>query len=130
MGLGTYVWPISVTTPPLTLPAAPLSTPPMIGDIWIDKVELQIPPGHNGLTGIYVANGSTAILPYSQVPQFLIATDELLEYDVGDQFGRSLAVVTYNTDVLPHTHYLRISGRYMVQVPNAVIPTADVIPIS
>jgi hypothetical protein len=131
VGLGTYVWPVSITTPPATPIASPVSTAPMIGSIWIDSIELQIPPGHNGLTGIYVENGAAPILPYSQSPSFLVATNQTLRFDVGDQFDSSLMIVTYNLDVFPHTHYLRISGRYMVQIPQTADNSqTDIVPVS
>lgn len=103
----------------------------MIGDIWIDSIEVQIPSGHNGLTGLYVADSGTPILPYSQTPVFLIATDRTLEYDVGNEFGATLTIVTYNQDVFPHTHYVRISGRYMVnQASSTSDAPVDILPIS
>ena len=129
VGLGTYVWPVNVTTPSGTAIASPITTTPKLGDIWIDSVELRIPVGHRGLTGIYVANSGTQLLPYSQTPSFLIGDDERLTFDFGVEVATGLQIVTYNTDIFVHTHYLRISGRPMVTQNLAAAPVVQAVPI-
>jgi len=129
-GLGTYVWPVNVTTPAGTPLAAPLTTRPGIGVIWIDSVELRIPIGHRGTTGIYIANSGSQLLPFSQTISWLVGDDERLVFDFGVQVDSGLQVVTYNTDLFDHTHYLRIQGRPMVlQNMNVIAPPTPAIPI-
>lgn len=131
MGLSTYVWPVSVTTPLQTLSSAPLVTSPMIGSIWIDSIEIRIPPGHRGNTGIYVANSGAPIVPYSQSPQFVIANDELLKWDVGVEVDTGLQIVTFNNDYFAHEHYVRIAGHYTVQDTSSTPDlSSQIVPIS
>lgn len=132
MSLGSYVYPVNVTCPAGTAIATPLTTTPDLGDIWLDAIELRIPVGHHGLTGIYVANSGTAIMPYSSPPSFLVGDDERLSFDVGVEVDNLLQIVTYNTDIFNHTFYLRLSGQPMtlqqqgqtVAAPVAVVPVS------
>lgn len=131
MTLGTYVYPVNVLCPAGTAIATPTTTKPALGDVWLDSVELRIPVGHRGLTGVYVANNNTAIVPYSSPPTYLIGDDERLTFDIGDEVATQLSIVTYNTDVFDHTFYFRFSGRPM-SVQNAAASTlapVTVVPI-
>ena len=131
MALGTYVWPVNLTCPAGTPVDTPLVTQPALGDIWIDNIELRIPSGHNGLTGIYVANNNTAIITFGSPPTYLIGSDDLLTFDAGVECDTQLSIVTYNTDVFDHTFYLRISGRPMtLQGQSTGTPVATIVPIT
>lgn len=131
MGLGTYLWSASILTPPLGLPPAQQVTSVPIGDVWIDTVEIRIPRGHRGTTGIQLANSQTPFLPQGTTSLFILGDDEALTFDVGVEVDSGLEIVTYNQDVYNHTHLVRISGRPMVVQGGypAATPT-DVVPIS
>jgi hypothetical protein len=130
-GLGTYVWPVNVTVPLGTPIATPTTTSPNLGDIWIDSIEILIPRGHNGLTGIGIANAGTQLLPYSQTAAYLVGDGDRLTFDFGVEVANGLTIQTYNTDIFAHTFYLRIVGRPIILQNPATIPQAiEVVPIS
>jgi hypothetical protein len=131
MGQNTYVFPINVTCPIGVTAAAPQVTLPKFGDVWLDSCELRIPPGHHGTTGVYVANNGTQVLPWSDGITFLNGDNDLLTFDLGDEFDTGFQIVTYNTDAFPHTFYFRFSGRFMVDqlaIASPTVPT--VVPIA
>jgi hypothetical protein len=74
------------------------------------SVEIVIPSGHRGLTGIAIANSGGQLVPYAQEPTFLIGDDDRLEYDIGVEVDTGFQVCVYNTDVYPHNFYLRFAG--------------------
>ena len=131
MGLGTYVYPVNVTVPAGTPTSVPVTTTPNLGWVWLDSVELRIPSGHCGLTGIHAANSGTQLFPYSETVSYLVGDDERLIFDIGQEFDTGLQIVTYNTDVFSHTFYLRFSGRPMAVV-TATTPSAPatIVPVS
>ncbi len=130
-GLGTYVWPVTVSCPASTPITAPLVTLPGLGRIWIESIDLRIPSGHRGLTGFAIRNSGSQIFPFAQSTAWLNADDEHLDYDVGVQTDTGLQVVTYNTDpTFAHSFYLRIVGYYMVQTQATTPTPALIVPVS
>lgn len=117
--------PANVTTPPGTTAAAPQTTPVFIGDVQLVTVQLRIPPGHSGLTGISVQLASQSLLPWGPAGSWVVGDDDLLQFDVGMEVDAGLTVVTYNTGKYPHTHYLRFVWQPLDQ-PAA--PTLTLVP--
>lgn len=113
-----YTWPVTISTPAGTAIATPQVTFPGIGDIWLEKAEIQVPSGPTGLTGVYIANNGTAIVPFATPAQWLVLNDDLVDYPVGVEVSSGLSIVTYNTDTFAHTTYIRLIGQYM-SVQNA-----------
>jgi hypothetical protein len=110
---GTYVWQSAVTVAANRVATNPLKVSPLLGDIWLDKVHIRIPPGPKGNTGVSIVNAGVGIVPFGGNPTFMLADDELLEYDVGAEVNNGLQVWTYNTDVTAHTIQVRWIGRPM-----------------
>ncbi|MGH7747346.1 MAG: hypothetical protein ACREQ5_21700 [Candidatus Dormibacteria bacterium] len=75
--------------------------------MWLYKIELRIPAGHAGLTGIAVANAGVTIVPWSANLVWILGDNDYLTFDVNDEVDTSLRVMTYNDDVISHTHHLR-----------------------
>lgn len=90
-----------------TAQASPATTQWDLGNVIIETLEIMIPKGHSGLTGIHVDYQGVALIPFSQPPVFLIAADETITVPVGLEVGAALSVVAYNTDVFDHAFYLR-----------------------
>jgi hypothetical protein len=87
--------------------AAPTSTDISFHPGDVVGIEIIVPPGHLGLTGIQLANAHTPIVPYT-AGAFIIANDEKIEWALqsGANAGNWQAI-TYNTDVFPHDFYVR-----------------------
>lgn len=101
---------LDVTTPAGTAKAAAITTKTGIVNAVVNEIELLIPPGHQGLTGISVQWNGVGLVPFSQPPAFVVGDDYERAFTIGEQIGGGLVVVTYNTDtVFPHTHYLRFN---------------------
>lgn len=99
----------SVTTPASTLSTAPQQTVWPLIDGHLLSLEVLIPAGHAGLTGISVKAQGVQIVPWG-TSEFLVADDTTipvwLDYDIANS---GLVILTYNTGAYSHTHYLRAS---------------------
>jgi hypothetical protein len=105
--MASRIWELQITVPAGTVIAAPLVTPWLTEDNLLNTVELVIPPGHNGLTGIRVMKGDVPIIPYS-ANSFIVGNNYAHEFTVNDYVQTSdVKVQTYNIGSYPHTFYLR-----------------------
>lgn len=76
-----------------TLTAVPIST------VMLWRLEVRVPAGHQGLTGIALVDSGTFIIPYSSAgPAWVIGDNDLLEYPYNKQLGDNVVLATYNTD--------------------------------
>lgn len=124
------VYAIAVTVPPGTLPSNPQVTPWVTEDNVIVSIELEVPPGHNGLTGIRIAKGGNQILPFS-AGTWIIANDYVHTYELRDQLPTSdMAIQAYNQGAYTHTFYLRMSVTNFYPPPaNTGVTETDVLPL-
>ena len=97
-----------VTTPAGTPSSAPQLTVVPLQDSWVNRIKLRWPEGHNGQTGIYVLKSGAPIIPFGAPASFIVANNDDEWYTVDDEIQDGLVVVTYNTGMYPHGHYLRI----------------------
>jgi hypothetical protein len=97
-----------VTTVSNTAIAAAQSTNWTPGPGVLAKVDIVIPSGHVGLTGIQLLWGGRQVLPYDG-SDFLQGNDDEITVELGlDMSGRTIQVRTYNLDdTFQHSHYLR-----------------------
>lgn len=113
------IYETSVTVPSGTLPAAPQSTAWVTEDNDVLDIEVEVPPGHNGLTGIRVMKGDIQLLPFG-ANTWLIANDYSRVFPVGRYLPTvDVKIQAYNQGSFPHTFYLRMT------VVNHVIETAQ-----
>lgn len=103
------IYSISVTVPAGTPIGAPVSVPWVTEDNTISDIELEIPPGHNGLTGIRITKGDIQLVPWSK-NQWIVANDYSRVFPVGVYIPTGdLKINAYNTGSYPHTFYLRMT---------------------
>ncbi len=97
-----------VTTPSNTAIAAAISTNWTPGPGVLERLELVIPDGHAGLTGLQLLWGGRQVVPY-EATDFLQGNNDEISVDLGlDVSGKTLVVRTYNLDdTFGHSHYLR-----------------------
>lgn len=123
MSDATRVYETQVTVPAGTLHTAPLTVPWVTEDNDVADIEIEIPPGHNGVTGIRVMKGDVQLLPYG-TGTFLVANGYDRVFPVGEYLPTSdVKIQAYNEGLYSHTFYLRMT------VSNHVIPsTASPVP--
>lgn len=124
------IYTISVTVPPGTLPAAPQVTPWVTEDEWVDTIEIEVPPGHNGLTGIRLVKADIQVLPFG-MNTWLIENDYVRVFPL-DQYlpTTDLVIQAYNQGSYPHTFYLRLALHTYVRQQQAALSGSPVLPES
>ena len=129
--MATRIWETQVTVPAGTLPAAPQVTKWVTEDDTLVDVEIEIPPGHNGLTGIKILKGGSPLIPYSP-NSWIIANDYSRLFPVDDYVPTSdVTIVAYNQGAYPHTFYLRATIADTPSTGGAAPPlVSTVLPIS
>lgn len=107
--------PFTVTTPAGTLKTAPQSSALAVQHGRLIGIDLLIPPGHSGTTGIRLELAGAPILPWSSTPQWIIGDglSELFDSDI--EVDRGLVAVTYNEGNYTHSHYLRLVIRSLTR---------------
>lgn len=95
------------TVPAGTAIAAPQTTAWNLGNVDVETLEVMIPRGHAGLTGVHVDYQGVALLPFSSPPTFLVANDETITVPIDLEIGAPLSLVAYNLDVFAHAFYWR-----------------------
>lgn len=113
-----------------TFSSAPTSTPvnlPTFSHLW--RVEVRIPAGHQGVTGLALVDSGQYILPYEVNGQaWLIGDNDLLEYPYGKEVGANVVFLAYNNGNFDHTWQCRLiySPSSLVETDQAVIITPDI----
>jgi len=107
--MATRIWETQITVPAGTPIASPVSQSWVTEDALINDIEIEIPPGHNGQTGIEILKGGSPLIPYS-AGTWIIANNYSRQFPVNDYVPTAdLTIVAYNTGQYPHTFYLRMT---------------------
>lgn len=118
----TRVYPLTVTVPANTLPTAPLVVPWYTEDASITDIEIQIPPGPNGTTGIRIMKGDVQLLPWGS-NSWIIGNDYDRTFPIGGYLPTAdIKVQAYNLGLNQHSFYLRMSvtlAGVIATAPNA-----------
>lgn len=108
----------AVTVAAGTAQASAVTTDVSFADGQVTRVELDVPPGHTGHTGIQILAAKGQFIPYT-LGAFLVADDHDFQWDVvGVIDTGSFQVKCYNTDAFAHTFYLRFSVLDFAYVPS------------
>lgn len=78
-----------------------------IVDTQLIEVQVIIPRGHNGLTGLAVRLGTTRVLPWDDPTAWLRGNDENRTFPVYTQAAAVATILGFNTGQLAHSFYLR-----------------------
>ena len=97
-----------LTTPASTLQASPLETSFALPQGSLVSIEVVIPAGHAGLTGLAIDYSGEHIFPWGR-GTFLQGDDDIISMTVGRDLGGSpVTIRTFNTDdTFGHDHLLR-----------------------
>ena len=108
----SQLWPLSVTVPAGTLPTAPIQVPWSLADVNLDYIDIVVPDGHSGQTGVQILWAGTVIIPWSE-SAYLIANNEKIHVEVGTYITvTGLVVQAYNEGIYDHSFYLRAHITY------------------
>lgn len=103
--------PFTITTvagTPRNLPAVtPLQVPRGI----LESVDLLVPSGHAGQTGILFTLSGQQILPWSAVVAWITGDGFTQTFEVGIEVDTLLRAITYNEGQFPHSHFVRCKIR-------------------
>lgn len=114
-------YPLELVVPPQTTEAAPLSTViPMENSLLVD-IEVIIPDGHLGQTGVRILQSQQQILPWGN-RSWLRGNGYSRIFQVNEEIGaRAMSVQGYNIDFRQHTFLLRFHIRDIGDTQSAPI---------
>lgn len=115
----------TVAVPRKTLRAAPATTALAFTDGVVVWVEIVIPTGHIGQTGIRLAYGGQQVIP-DTVGAFITSNGETIHWDL-DEYptGGRWQAVAYNADTVnAHSFYLRFGIRELTVPDTAPLTVA------
>lgn len=122
--MASRIYTISVTVPAGTLPANPQITPWFTEDNIMVSIELDIPPGHNGLTGIRIMKGDIQLVPWGRA-SWVIGNDIDHTFPIGSYMStHDVTIQAYNQGAYPHTFYLRVQMDTFIQPGTERAPRA------
>lgn len=94
-----------------TLASAPVSQAVPLEDAELIDIELYVPIGHAGLTGIRASSSHQQILPWGNAG-WITVDNYFRVFEFNDQVGaNAISIQGYNTDVIAHTFWLRFHIR-------------------
>lgn len=97
----------SATIPAGTPLAAPVTRDLSFPSRVVDRIDIMVPPGNNGLVGFQIANAGIAVIP-ANLGGFLTANGETLIWPLEQQIDSgSWQLIGYNLGVYDHTLYVR-----------------------
>lgn len=103
----TRVYEIDVQVPAGTLHTAPMTVPWLTEDAYWHDIELVIPDGHNGTTGVKVMKGDVSIIPWGG-KMFIVASGYQRLFPVNGYVNTGdMKIVAYNEGFYNHVFYLR-----------------------
>lgn len=111
----TRVYSLTVAVPAGTPIANPVIVPWITEDAVISDIEILIPSGPNGTTGIRIMKGDVQLLPWS-ASSWIIGNDYNRTFPIGGYIPTAdVKVQAYNIGQNAHNFYLRMSVRSIVQ---------------
>ena len=84
-------------------------TPAGIATVLLHKMQVRIPPGHQGVTGLALVDSGSFVIPFSgDTPAWLIGDDDDLTYAYERELGANVQIATYNTGTYNHAWQVRL----------------------
>lgn len=115
------VIPLTCVVPANTPANTPVSFPLSFPAADIERIDVRIPPGPNGLVGFSINNGGGNFIPEGD-GNWIIGNDDYIQWPLSDAPNNgNWEIVAYNTDVLSHTLYLyfNINNLVLVSTPDS-----------
>ena len=119
----------TVTCPAGTAASSPVTTATTLGVVDVSDIQIVIPRGHSGLTGLRILLGGSQVLPRND-GGWIIGDDERLEYPVTGYLNTGLwKAQMYNTGIYDHSWQIRYVAEYVYPDPQPPAPTLVASPI-
>lgn len=122
-----------VTTPSGTTAIAPRTTAVALENSVLVSVEIFVPPGHAGLTGIRIRMSGTQVVPFGGA-SWIIADNYNRVFPINAEIGsKTISIQTFNTDAFDHTHYVRFHIQEITRqsgiaaTPGALVVAQDIV---
>lgn len=100
-------YPLSPVVPAGTAVAAALSFPFPLETGHLHGMQVQIPAGHNGLTGVRILYLGQQVIPWSNYAWLVGSGDNFTFAWDAEVMATGLTVQAYNTDLTAHQLFLR-----------------------
>lgn len=111
----------TVTVAASTAQASPAAIALAFDPGTVENIEIVVPPGHNGLTGIALRVAGQQVIPHT-AGAFIIANGEVIDWPLeGFLNTGDWSALAFNTDVYAHSFYLRFLVNE-VAAPGADVP--------
>lgn len=119
-----------VTIPAATAIATPQSTALPFNEGVVQRLEIRVPPGPSGLMGFRITHSGEVVIPNNR-DNWIITDDEKIPWDLDDYpVGSAWGITAYNTDIYPHTVYLRFLVIETKPPVGVVVPILAISPIA
>lgn len=120
-------YPLDLVVPAGTTEAAPLTVDVPLEDALLVDIEIIVPGGHKGFTGIKIRQSSQQVLPWGN-NNWIIADSWSRVFDMDTEIGsQSISVQAFNTDFYDHTFYLRFHIRELDESRLPAVPFTPVL---
>jgi hypothetical protein len=96
------------TVDPGTPVASPEYLDPGLGSVVLHSVEVRIPVGHAGTTGLQLTSAGSTLIPYQGGSPWLQGDDQDLTFNLEIETGESLRFSGYNQGNWSHSWYLSL----------------------
>ena len=121
------IFPYTIPVDPGTSPDAPETFQMTVPDTKLTSLELVVPTGHVGLTGIAFFYAGQQLLPWPGTANWIIAEGERFDWQLGIEVDGSVDVAAYNQGLYLHQFYVRMTlddlilpGQQSPGAPNVV----------
>lgn len=120
----------TITATAGTAQSSPLTVKTPFNPGQVVEIEVIIPDGHAGLTGIRFTNAGVTVIPFNQ-STFVVSNDEKIRWPLdGFLDSTDWAVQVFNTDIFDHTFFVRYLVNENSPPGSAVAPVASPLPAS
>jgi hypothetical protein len=118
----------AITAPAGTTPAAPAAVALTLETNHLDRIEIDVPDGHDRQTGIRILSNGTVIVPFS-LNDWIVANNHYFTIPFDDDITTGdLVLQAYNQDVFDHTFYVRfVMANSAIPLAAGVVSTAGTV---
>lgn len=122
--MATEVRTFAATIAAGTPSTAPTVTAMAVGTRIVERVQILVPPGANGLVGFALRAAGQQVIPYGS-GQWIVANGETIDWPLDGQIeSGAWSLLGYNNGIYPHT----LQVRFLLTLPRLPQPNVQPIP--
>jgi hypothetical protein len=107
MTFATRVGNIDFRVPANFPKTAPWEGDVTLGDVMLHRIDVRIPPGHNGATGLQIQFNGVVVVPWESDDEWLVSNDESFSFPIETEVDTLLQLWGFNTGNYDHRFYCR-----------------------